>query len=97
MQTQPLLIALACYATSSSASLIAMAIDKQRARANKKRIPEKTLHTLELLGGFPGAIAAMQLFKHKRRKPRFWLVTCLIAILHAAAWIAFWQLTTSAG
>ncbi|MBS7008695.1 DUF1294 domain-containing protein [Anaerostipes sp.] len=45
--------------------------DKQRAKKNRWRIPEKTLLFLALAGGSLGALLAMQTFRHKTRKPLF--------------------------
>jgi hypothetical protein len=38
------------------------------------RTPEKVLHASELLGGWPGALLAQQLFRHKTRKVSYQLV-----------------------
>lgn len=51
-----------------------------------QRIPERTLHTLELLGGWPGALVGQQLFKHKRSKAPYMRVFWVIVLLHVAAW-----------
>lgn len=64
------------------------ALDKRRATRNAWRIPERTLHTLELLGGWPGALVAQSLFRHKRHKSSFMLVFYGIVTLHALIWIA---------
>src|SRR3569833_2865972 len=50
----------------------------------RRRVPENTLHALNLLGGWPGAIAARQLLRHKLRKPAFRRLFWLTAILHCA-------------
>ncbi|MBL8760482.1 MAG: DUF1294 domain-containing protein [Phycisphaerae bacterium] len=60
-------------------------LDKHRAARGGRRIPERTLHALELCGGWAGAITAMALVRHKNRKPRYWLVTAMIAATHLAA------------
>ncbi|MCC6971903.1 MAG: DUF1294 domain-containing protein [Phycisphaerales bacterium] len=65
-------------------------LDKRRAARAERRIPERTLHTLELLGGWGGAIAAMLLVRHKNRKVSYWLVTAMIAAAHLAG--AIWLL-----
>ena len=44
-----------------------MGVDKSRARRHKWRIPEKTLFLSALLGGSIGAIAGMQVFRHKTK------------------------------
>jgi uncharacterized membrane protein YsdA (DUF1294 family) len=45
-------------------------LDKHKARVEHWRIKESTLHLLELLGGWPGAIAAQSYFHHKWKKTR---------------------------
>jgi uncharacterized membrane protein YsdA (DUF1294 family) len=69
---------------ASIVALIAHARDKNAARKGRRRTPERTLHLLELVGGWPGAIIAMLLFHHKIRKPSYLLVTGVII----AGWIA---------
>ena len=44
-----------------------MGIDKNRARRNACRIPEKQLFFWAVIGGSIGAIAGMQFFRHKTR------------------------------
>lgn len=69
-------------------SLITMAIyafDKRAARRNTRRIPERTLHSLALFFGWPGALAAQQIVKHKRQKNGFVLTTWFIAAIHVIA------------
>jgi uncharacterized membrane protein YsdA (DUF1294 family) len=61
-------------------------LDKSRAANGGWRVPERTLHTLELLGGWPGALIAQQLFKHKRHKTSFMLIFWGIVVLHGGAW-----------
>lgn len=56
--------------------------DKRCAERGERRVPERTLHALELFGGWPGALLAMQVFRHKRRKPEFYVVTWAIAFGH---------------
>jgi uncharacterized membrane protein YsdA (DUF1294 family) len=83
----PTLIASA-YAVASIICLWLYGLDKRRAIGGGRRVPERTLHTLELLGGWPGAIAGQAIFRHKRRKRSYMLVFWLIVALHAAAWLA---------
>ena len=84
-------IAAAAYGVMSLITVAAYGADKTLARRGARRIRERTLHLLELTGGWPGALVAQQLFRHKRRKPSFFLVTWLIVAAHVGAWIWVWR------
>lgn len=58
--------------------------DKNLARKNKRRIPENTLFFLHLIGGTPGLLTAMFLFRHKTRKTSFIVKFILILLVQAA-------------
>lgn len=79
---------LSLYAIMSLMTAGFYALDKRRATRNAWRIPERTLHTLELLGGWPGALAAQTLFRHKRHKSSFMLVFYGIVAIHVLCWMA---------
>ncbi|WP_062119614.1 DUF1294 domain-containing protein [Aureimonas sp. AU40] len=49
----------------------AIALDKAKARASRRRIPEATLLRLALIGGSLGALVAQQVLRHKTRKEPF--------------------------
>ncbi len=59
-------------------TIIAYGSDKRAAKKGNWRVPEITLHTLELLGGWIGAFIAQKIFRHKTRKKSyqtmFWLM-----------------------
>ena len=80
---------LATYAVASLLALGAFALDKRRAARDEPRIRERTLHLLELVGGWPGALVAIFFLRHKSSKWSFKLVTFLIALAHGTAWF-FW-------
>ncbi len=61
--------------------------DKQQARDEGWRTPEKVLHGAELLGGWPGALIAQQAFRHKTRKLSYQALFWLIVLLHELFWI----------
>ena len=46
-------------------------MDKKAAQQGKQRIPEKNLHLLALMGGWPGALLAQQKLRHKTAKTQF--------------------------
>ena len=54
-------------------AFLAMGIDKWKAKRDAWRIPENTLMTLVLLGGGIGGITGMYVFRHKTKKPRFYI------------------------
>ncbi len=60
-----------------------MGIDKKKAQTGAWRIPEKTLFLSAILGGGVGAIAGMQLFRHKTRHRSFVMGMPLILL----AWV----------
>ena len=68
-------------------AVIAFAIDKNSAIHHRRRIPEKRLHLLELLGGWPGAIIAACMFRHKIRKASYVMTMCVVvAVWTVSAW-----------
>jgi uncharacterized membrane protein YsdA (DUF1294 family) len=84
-------VILVAYGVASAATFVAYFLDKRRAmRGGGRRIPERTLHWMELCGGWPGALAGQQCFRHKRRKASYMAVVVAIVALHAAAWGAWW-------
>lgn len=76
----------AAYAVMSAIALAAFGWDKAAAARGGGRVPEATLHLLELLGGWPGAILGAMLFRHKTRKASYLAVTGVVVIAHIMAW-----------
>jgi uncharacterized membrane protein YsdA (DUF1294 family) len=72
-------------------TLIVYYLDKSAAKNNSWRTPEKTLHILALLGGWPGALLAQRLFRHKSKKTSFQGVFWLTVILNCT--LLFWIIT----
>lgn len=62
-------------------------MDKQSAQKGRWRTPENSLHIAELAGGWPGALVAQQVFRHKTRKVSFQLVFWIIVVLHQVFWV----------
>lgn len=60
------------YYASMSLWLFALyAIDKIAAKEGRSRISENNLHIFSVLGGWPGALFAQVIFRHKTRKTSF--------------------------
>jgi uncharacterized membrane protein YsdA (DUF1294 family) len=78
------------YAVMSTVAFLTYWIDKRRARRGQWRIPEGTLHLMELLGGWPGAWIAQRALRHKSSKRTFRIVFWLIVAAHAAGWLWWW-------
>lgn len=58
----------------SAVTFMAYGMDKRAARRGTWRTSERTLHLLSLAGGWPGALVAQMLLRHKSRKPAFRLM-----------------------
>ena len=78
---------LLAYVVASGLAFGAYGYDKRQAKAGEWRIPEKALHAIESLGGWPGALLAQQVFRHKTRKLSYQLWFWLIVAAHQAVWI----------
>lgn len=78
------------YAAMSVLSFLAYRDDKVRAERGRRRTPEKTLHLLDLFGGWPGGLLAQHAFRHKSSKGRFQAVFWATVLLNGAAlgWLA---------
>jgi len=83
----PVKLVLAWLLAVNGAALALMGADKYRAGRGLWRIPEKTLFLPALLGGTPGAIAGMYLFRHKTRH---WYFKFGLPALLAAQLVAVW-------
>ena len=81
-----LLPALALWMAVMSLLLFcSMGADKRRARRGLRRIPEKRLFVLALLGGAPGGLLAMAVFRHKTKHRSFLLGFRALTLLELAA------------
>ena len=78
----PFLLALLAWV--SLVTLLLYGWDKRAAMHQRQRTPENTLHLFSLLGGWPGALIARPLFRHKTRKQPFTTIFWLTAVISAA-------------
>ena len=60
----------------------AMGYDKRQAKKKGRRVPEKNLWLLALIGGGIGAYIGMQLFRHKTRHTAFRIGFLLLAMVY---------------
>lgn len=72
------------YLTLSLLTFIAYAIDKSAAKRGKWRTKESTLHLLALMGGWPGALFAQNLLRHKSVKASFRNIFWLTVVANLA-------------
>ncbi|MFJ2535941.1 DUF1294 domain-containing protein [Pseudomonas sp. NPDC087614] len=81
------LVPLAAYGVVSVLAFFMYWADKRKARADAWRTPENILHAVELAGGWPGALIAQQVFRHKTRKVSYQILFWVIVLLHQVFWI----------
>ncbi|WP_409319260.1 DUF1294 domain-containing protein [Pseudomonas sp. KCJK9016] len=81
------LVPLMAYGIVSVLAFFLYWADKRKARAETWRTPENVLHAVELAGGWPGALIAQQVFRHKTRKVSFQVLFWVIVLLHQVFWI----------
>lgn len=73
------------------AALFAFGIDKWKAKRAVWRVPEATLALFGLLGGWPGALLAMRLFRHKTQKRSFQAKLAAATLGNLLLWYAAWH------
>ena len=86
----PVKLLLAWLLAVNGAAFLLMGADKHRARQERWRIPEKTLFLPAMLGGTPGAIAGMHLFRHKTKHWYFRDGLPALLLVQVAAGLWFW-------
>lgn len=81
---------LAGYAGISLLTYLVYAWDKYKAKQQRWRTAESTLHLLSLAGGWPGALLAQSRLRHKSAKTSFLTLFWLTVVLNLAAlyWLA---------
>ena len=84
---RPPLLVVAIYLGASVVTFAAYAIDKSAAARGTWRTPESTLHSLALVGGWPGALLAQKLLRHKSSKAKFRAVFWGTVAINVAAFV----------
>ena len=79
----------AAYLGMSLVAYLAYRVDKQAATQGEWRVAESTLHFMELLCGWPGALIAQQSLRHKTRKTSYRFVFWCAVLLNivAVSWL----------
>ncbi len=80
---------LVCYAAASIVAFMMYALDKSAAIKHHWRTRESTLHMIALFGGWPGALVAQRLLRHKSAKTSFQVIFWITVVLNCGAlvWI----------
>ena len=73
------------FAGMSFLAFIMYGLDKWAAKREAQRTPENTLQFCALLGGWPGALLAQQVFRHKSRKRSFQVSFWFTVVLNCGA------------
>ena len=76
----------AFYVGMSLLTIWAYGRDKRAAQLGLWRTREVTLHTLEALGGWPGALFAQIFYRHKLKKLSYQIVLGSIILIHGVLW-----------
>jgi uncharacterized membrane protein YsdA (DUF1294 family) len=76
------------YVMLSVVCLFVYAFDKLAARAGRWRTLEANLHFFATIGGWPGALLAQQLLRHKTNKPDFQAIFWVTVCVNVAAFMA---------
>lgn len=84
---------LALYIVASIVAFFAYAFDKSAARRNQWRTKESKLQLFALLGGWPGALAAQRLLRHKSAKASFQATFWVTVVLSCG--VLGWLITPS--
>ena len=77
--------------TFSLITFILYGYDKAQACISGRRVCEITLHTLEFLGGWPGALIGQHFFQHKTTKLSYQIWFWLIVVAHQLLWWAIFK------
>jgi uncharacterized membrane protein YsdA (DUF1294 family) len=72
------------FVVMSIIAFFTMGHDKSAAKANNRRVPERTLWKLAIFGGGVGAYLGMITFRHKTKHMSFRIGFTLLAIAHVA-------------
>jgi uncharacterized membrane protein YsdA (DUF1294 family) len=87
-EPSPAALGAGAYGLASILTFFAYAFDKSAAQSGSWRTSEGTLHLMALLCGWPGALLAQQLLRHKSAKTEFRAAFWMTVVMNMAALIA---------
>jgi uncharacterized membrane protein YsdA (DUF1294 family)/cold shock CspA family protein len=85
---------MAYYLVMSCFAFVVYAVDKWAAQNGRWRTAEASLHAIALFGGWPGALLAQGVLRHKSRKAQFQLVFWITVVANCA--FVLWLLRAAA-
>lgn len=83
------------YLGASILTFILYAFDKHAAGKGGRRAPESTLHLLSLLGGWPGALIAQRILRHKSAKTSFQIMFWITTVINCAGFFILFRETAT--
>lgn len=89
------LVVLEIYCVLSALTFANYALDKSAAQKGRWRTAESQLHLLSLIGGWPGAVLAQKVLRHKSVKKEFQSVFYATVIINCAA--LAWLISSQSG
>ncbi|MCK5666260.1 MAG: DUF1294 domain-containing protein [Thiotrichaceae bacterium] len=81
------------YFIASLMTFIVYAMDKSAAKKGHWRVKERTLHLLSFVGGWPGALIAQKILRHKSIKQPFRSFFWLTVFLNVSLLIGSFMVT----
>jgi uncharacterized membrane protein YsdA (DUF1294 family) len=78
------------YVAASVLGFVLYRLDKTAAIRGARRTPEDTLLVVGLIGGWPGALVAQRLLRHKCSKTSFQVLFWTSVALNSAVLALFW-------
>jgi len=93
----PLMVVESLFLAANMAAFIVMLIDKNQAIHGGRRLSERSLFLIALLGGSPGVVTGVYLLRHKSRKLSFKLILFSLVFLQVALIYLFytdWAIVT---
>ncbi len=83
---------IAWFGFTNAMAFLLYGYDKLRASSAGERVPERHLLAVAAMGGWPGALLGMMLFRHKTAKLSFQLKFAVVFVVWAAVTYAAWRL-----